>query len=260
MLLGASLLAAVALPMASYADSTNADVTAQFTAQITELRNVIKQLRDVLKEIRTQLALPPSTGGPNETIPPVITAISTNQGDRSATVRWSTNEETSGRVYYSPTTVSIGSSSTAVANSDGTHTQRSASLTGLATGTTYYYVIEAEDLSGNITRSAQFSLMTTTPDTIAPLISYINGSTSSTSATITWTTGEASTSAVFYGTVSPIERTSTAAYRRDNTLVTSHSMTLAGLAADTTYYYIVESSDNSNNIATSGQFSFRTNP
>lgn len=105
------------------------------------------------------------------------------------------------------------------------------------------------------------STATTTPpisDTTPPVISSINSlNISSTTATIIWSTNESASSKVYYGTTTPLN-TSTATSISDASLVTSHSQNLIGLSASTTYSYIIESKDSSNNAATSSEQSFAT--
>ncbi|MEA2074704.1 MAG: fibronectin type III domain-containing protein [Euryarchaeota archaeon] len=74
------------------------------------------------------------------------------------------------------------------------------------------------------------------------------------SATITWETDEVSDSLVKYGITSGIY-TLTAS---DPANITSHSISLIGLSANTTYYYVVNSTDPSGNSAESGEYSFTT--
>ncbi|MFH2019552.1 MAG: chitobiase/beta-hexosaminidase C-terminal domain-containing protein, partial [bacterium] len=78
---------------------------------------------------------------------------------------------------------------------------------------------------------------------IAPVISgEISSSVTSSSLTITWTTDDPSTSRVIYDTVSHTLGTApnygyANSTIEDSTKVTSHSVGLTGLSADTTYYY-----------------------
>lgn len=91
-------------------------------------------------------------------------------------------------------------------------------------------------------------------DTTPPVISNVaSSSITSSSATITWTTDEAATTVVDYGTTTSYGTTVTG-----TPSVTSHSITLSGLALNTTYNFRVKSADSSSNLATSGNFTFTT--
>lgn len=93
-------------------------------------------------------------------------------------------------------------------------------------------------------------------DTTAPTISSLSVSgVSTSSATITWTTNEAATSQVKYGTSAGSLSSQTTA---TSSTVTSHSVTLSGLSAGTTYYLQAVSADAAGNSATSSQTSFST--
>lgn len=74
-----------------------------------------------------------------------------------------------------------------------------------------------------------------------------------TGATITWTTDENSNSVVEYGLT-----TSYGSMAYDATLVTSHSVSLSSLTANTLYHYRVKSTDLAGNDAVSGDHSFQT--
>src|SRR5207247_4823649 len=74
------------------------------------------------------------------------------------------------------------------------------------------------------------------------------------SATISWTTDEASDSQVEYGSTSGYGQVSTLA----SALVTSHSVGLNGLSASTVYHYRVKSRDAVGNLAVSGDITFMT--
>ncbi|MBI4547280.1 MAG: fibronectin type III domain-containing protein [Ignavibacteriae bacterium] len=92
------------------------------------------------------------------------------------------------------------------------------------------------------------------PDTTPPIISNVQASNITTnSALITWTTDEVSNSVVEYGLTTSYGSTSS-----DAAMVTSHSITLTGLSSSTLYHYRVQSTDGSNNTATSGDFTFTT--
>ena len=90
----------------------------------------------------------------------------------------------------------------------------------------------------------------TTPPviTIAPSVSNITSS----SATITWTTDEVSSSVVEYGTTIDYGLSAT------GTEEIRHRVTLIGLVASTTYHYRVGSTDASGNKTWSGDYTFTT--
>ena len=93
------------------------------------------------------------------------------------------------------------------------------------------------------------------PDTTAPVITNINIiSKTKDSATITWETDEVGNSLVKYGT-EPGNYTETVYNATD---VTYHSIDLTGLTSNTTYYYVVNSTDPSVNSAQSVESNFTT--
>ena len=136
-------------------------------------------------------------------------------------------------------------------------TSHSITLTGLSSETTYYFVVNSTDASGNAGESSEYSFTTEAiPDTTPPLVigNVANTDPTTDSITITWDTVEDSDSLVRYGTESgeyPSEE-------YDAALVTSHSITLTGLSAETTYYYMVCSTDASGNAGESSEYSFTT--
>jgi hypothetical protein len=88
----------------------------------------------------------------------------------------------------------------------------------------------------------------------APVISSIvANSISSSTETITWTTDEAATSTVSFGLTTGYGSASSSA-----AWVTSHSITLIGLTASTTYDFDVSSTDAEGNTATSSNQTFTT--
>lgn len=124
--------------------------------------------------------------------------------------------------------------------------------TALSAGSHSMYAI-ATDTSGNTQQSSTVTV--TVADTTPPTISAVTvSSTSQSGATITWTTNEAADSQVNYGATSSYGSHSTL----DSTLVTSHSVTLSGLTASTTYHYQVVSKDASSNSASSSDATFTT--
>ena len=75
-------------------------------------------------------------------------------------------------------------------------------------------------------------------------------------ATITWTTNKPADSQVDYGTTSSYGQSTPL----DPSLVTAHSITLAGLSANSTYHVRVNSKNYSGYLVTSADYTFKTNP
>jgi hypothetical protein len=126
---------------------------------------------------------------------------------------------------------------------------------GLTSDTTYYFGIRATDDAGNQGQISLTSIKSgSTLDTTAPSLSNIaHSGVTTASAVITWSTNEAATSVVDYGTTTSYGQVSQSA-----TLTTSHSRTLTGLLEDTMYHYRVRSSDAAGNETTSGDRTFTT--
>ncbi|MDD5527723.1 MAG: InlB B-repeat-containing protein [Patescibacteria group bacterium] len=127
--------------------------------------------------------------------------------------------------------------------------------TGLSSNTHYTYTVLAYDAVGNQSAQSASAGATTTAaaDVTPPVITAIATSTTAATAVIAWTTNELSTSTVRYGLSSAYGSASSS-----NNLVTSHSVTIRGLAQNTVYHYRVESTDASHNRATSSDHLFTT--
>lgn len=198
---------------------------------------------------------------PVDTTAPIISAISVNNiSTSSASVGWNTNEAADGKVYYGTATPLNLATAGSQANTS-LLTSRTIGLSSLSPNTTYYYVVVSKDAAGNTATSSETSFTTNAlppADTTAPVISGVSaGSLASTTAAINWSTNEAATSKVYYGTTTPLNLGS-ALTVSNLSLVTNHSQGLSGLTASTTYYYVVESKDAANNTATSTESSFST--
>lgn len=123
-------------------------------------------------------------------------------------------------------------------------------------------VPQCQDLPYGIQKKLDTTATTTppTPDIVPPIISSISVSNiASTTATVSWNTNESATSKAYYGTSSPLNL-DLAYSTTNNALITNHSLNLSALTASTTYYFVVESKDASNNTATSSQQNFTTLP
>ncbi len=112
--------------------------------------------------------------------------------------------------------------------------------------------IQYRDTNSNASQSYTDSI---TLDRTAPVISGIGTSSlTSSGVTISWTTGEGANTQVDYGMT-----TSYGSYTTlSASMVTSHTVTLSGLASSTLYHYRVKSRDTAGNLTTSGDYTFTT--
>ncbi|MCR4275645.1 MAG: fibronectin type III domain-containing protein [Candidatus Wolfebacteria bacterium] len=78
-----------------------------------------------------------------------------------------------------------------------------------------------------------------------------------TEAKVVWLTSRSADSKVYFSTASPVDL-ATARTKSKGGLEFSHRVSLDGLSPNTTYFFIVESKDTSNNVVRSAQFSFTT--
>ncbi len=189
-----------------------------------------------------------------DTTPPVISGVTITPSSTSAVLSWLTNELSDSQVVYG-TSAAYNFETTINPSLVLSHSQ---TITGLIPSTTYHIQMKSKDAAGNTATSSDQAFATLAlPDTTAPVISGIALAISSTTAIVSWTTNESSTSKVYYSTSTPVV-TATAANISNSSLVTSHSLNLVGLTASTTYYFVVESGDASNNKTIFLEQSFAT--
>jgi hypothetical protein len=194
-----------------------------------------------------------TTAAAPDTTPPTISSIAAGSITTSgATVTWTTNEASNTQVEYGLTS-SYGSQTTLNTSMVTSH---SAQLSGLTAGTLYHYRVKSRDAAGNLSVSADRTLTTAAaPDTTPPTISSIAaGSITTSGATVTWTTNEASNTQVEYGLTTAYGSQTTL----DSSMVTSHSAQLSGLTAGTLYHYRVKSRDAAGNLSVSANGTFTT--
>ncbi len=128
-------------------------------------------------------------------------------------------------------------------------------------GEVYVRVRDTDQTKGNrlldtIFIDYMFFESSTAPDTTPPWITNVASSeVTNSTATITWNTDEFSNSVVHYDTVSGAPYDFVVS---SEDLVLDHHMVLTELSASTNYYYVVASTDASDNTATSSEHSFTT--
>lgn len=182
---------------------------------------------------------------------PVISGTTvTSLFNTGATIVWETDVADDSYIVYSTNADMSGSSQVGVSESVTGH---SYSLTGLTSGTTYYYYVKS-GVATDDNAGAYYNFVTSS-DTVGPAISSVTESIiTDEEVVITWTTNEDSTSAVAIGTSSGVYTATTTV----SALTTSHSVTVENLATSTVYYYRVNSVDASGNSTFSDGHTFTT--
>ncbi len=194
-----------------------------------------------------------SVGGSSITLPSIGEIETSALTASSALIRWVVSVPTSAQVEYGLTS-SYGSNSTLDASLSLTHETL---LTGLTPDTTYHYRVKSIDVSGNhvVSSDEVFTTLELPTDRSAPVLSGISVTNIGTSsATVSWTTDDASDTRIQYG-----ETTAYGVYTDlESTPATSHSETISGLFPDTTYHFTVQSKDSAGNTAISIDHTFHT--
>ncbi len=138
-------------------------------------------------------------------------------------------------------------------------TSHSVAVTGLTPDTTYFYLVQSTDASGNVSTSRTLSFKTAAQsDVAAPrILAVFAVNVTTNSARIVWVTDERADGKVWASTASPVLTAGTATQASADP-VFFHEMTLTGLTPSTAYHYVVRSADASGNAAFSGEASFAT--
>lgn len=99
---------------------------------------------------------------------------------------------------------------------------------------------------------------TVVDNNVGPTISNINSSVGTNSATITWSSNEPVYGLVMYSMNSPVIYASAASTNSNWGLASSQSVALTGLQQNTTYYFVIKSTDASGNVNYNTGTSFMT--
>jgi hypothetical protein len=171
----------------------------------------------------------------------------------AAVISWTTSLLSTSQVEYG-TTTSYGAQTALDASLVTVH---SVPLAGLSASTLYHYRVRSKDANGNETVGTDNTFTTAAAADITPpaisLVTATNITTSS--ATITWTTDENSTSLVKYGTTTSYG----AQTPLDTSLTLVHSVIIFDLQPSTTYNFQVVSANTVSLSGTSTNNTFTTN-
>jgi chitodextrinase len=205
--------------------------------------------RDAAGNTQTSSTVSVTVNNTVDTQPPtgtiVINGNAAATNSRTATLTLSATD-TQGAV----TQMRFSNTGSSFSTAEGYATTKTWTLTnGAGTKTVY---VQFRDAAGNWSGSFTDSIVL---DTTAPTISSVaaSGITGS-SANVTWTTSEPSTSRVEYGLTTAFGSFTPL----DSTLVSSHAVTVSGLSPATTYRYRVRSIDAAGNERVGNNNTFTT--
>ncbi len=174
-----------------------------------------------------------------------------NVSSSSATITWATNNAANSQVSYG-TTTSYGSTTALDASLVTSHSEN---LTGLTPSTTYHFKVTSQDSGGSSVSSGDFTFTTSAAGATPPVLSSVAvASITANSATITWTSDQASTSQVAYGPSTSYGSMSALS----STLAASHTVNLTGLTASTLYHFQAQSQNAGGTMGVSADATFTT--
>ncbi|MFH0828807.1 MAG: fibronectin type III domain-containing protein [Candidatus Kerfeldbacteria bacterium] len=146
----------------------------------------------------------------------------------SVVITWTTNEPATSKVRYGTSTdYGLEVSDNALV------TSHSLTITGLTPGTTYHYEVISVGSTTDHDADATFTTSASAPITTLSAVRAVVGETI---ATVYWTTNEAATSMVHYGTT-----TDYTGAKSSTEKTASHRIQLTGLTPGTLYHYMVVS-------------------
>ncbi len=187
---------------------------------------------------------------PDQTPPRIYDLVIQNVTATSATLVWKTDESSDTQVEYG----TLGYDQITGLNASMLK-NHSVTLTGLLENTTYLFRVKSRDMFNQVGSATG---VLTTLDRTAPVLENVNVTNiTSTSARISWTTVEAGTSQVEYGT--------STGYGYIEPLLpyplsynTVHQVDLVNLNPQTTYNFRIRCADAAGNLATFRNFTFTT--
>jgi len=184
-------------------------------------------------------------------VPAAPTGVTATGGANQVSISWSTVSGASSYYIYWATTPGVTTAGTRITAASSPYIQ-----TGLAASTTYYYIVTAVNAAGQSVASTQVSAATNAPVVTIPAApTGVTATGGANQVSISWSAVTGATSYnIYYATTSGVTKTSGA--RISNA---SRPYTQTGLAAGTTYYYIVTAVNSAGEGGASAQVSAATN-
>lgn len=201
----------------------------------------------------TQVSAATASVPPVSAVPVAPTGVSAVGGTNQTTVKWSTvSGATSYNLYWSKTAGVTPATGTKIAGAT-----TPAVLTGLADGTAYYYIVTAVNSTGESIASGQVTATTLSavPTPAVPAIpTGVSATGGANQVTLVWSPVPAATSYnMYYATTSGVTKT-------NSTKVTNATTPYiqSGLAAGTSYYFIVTAVNSAGEGGASSQITATT--
>ena len=184
-------------------------------------------------------------------VPSAPTGVTATGGANQVSLSWSAvSGATSYNIYWA-TTSGVTTSGTKITGATSPYVQ-----TGLAASTAYYYIVTAVNASGKSVASAQVTATTNAPAVTIPAApTGVTATGGANQMSISWSAVTGATSYnIYYATTSGVTKTSGA-----KIVNATRPYLQTGLAAGTTYYYIVTALNSAGESAASAQASGATN-
>jgi len=189
---------------------------------------------------------------PSPVVPAVPAGVTAVGGATQATINWSAvTGAATYNVYWSTTTGVTKANGTAASSVTSPYVK-----TGLAAGTTYYFIVSAVNSVGESATSAQVTATTNAATVVAPVApTGVTATGGAKQVSISWTAVSGATSYnVYSATATGVTKTNGA-----KIVNAANPYTQTGLLEGTTYYYIVTALNSGGEGVASAQVSAATN-
>lgn len=185
------------------------------------------------------------------TLPAAPTGVTASGGANQVSISWATVPGATSYNIFWATTAGVTTAGTKITTAASPYVQ-----TGLAASTSYYYIVTAVNASGQSVASTQVTAATNAPAVTIPAVpTAVTAAGGANQVNISWGAVSGATSYnIYYATTTGVTKNSGA---RITNAASPYLQT--GLAASTTYYYVVTAQNSAGEGAASAQTSAATN-